>query len=60
MDGLACSGLVGDDAVVIEIPDYGKIQYPQYCFGIAEHVLSFQPHPHPPVAVGMEAAFPLL
>ena len=110
------SSLVGDDAVVIEVPDYGKVQhtllgvdvgdvcYPfavgfvrmelpvqqilvlvyllphllpfpaaadlreqiiflhdsQHSFGIAEDIPAFQPQPHPPVAVGAEAAFPLL
>ena len=110
------SGFVGNDAVVIEIPDHGQIQYalpgvdvgdvrypfavgpvrmelpvqqvlvpvyllsyllpfppaadlrqqiiflhdPQHGFGIAEDILPFQPQPHPPVAVGAEAAFPLL
>ena len=113
---LLSSGLVSHDAVVIEIPDHGQVQYAllgvdvgdvrypfavgpvrmelpvqqilvlvyllshllpfspaadlgeqiiflhdsQHGFGIAEDILAFQPQPHPPVAVGTEAAFPLL
>ena len=112
---LRCS-FISYDAVVIEVPDHGQIQYallgmdvgdvcypftvgpvrmelpvqqilvlvyllphllpfpaaadlgqqiiflhdPQHGFRIAEDILSFQPQPHPPVAVGAEAAFPLL
>mgnify|MGYP005780233899 CR=1 FL=1 len=33
---------------------------PQHRFGIAKYILAFQPQPHPPVAIGTEAAFPLL
>lgn len=33
---------------------------PQYSFGIAENVLTFQPQPHLPIAVSLEAAFLLL
>ena len=36
MDSLVCSGLVGDDAVVIEIPNHGKIQYALPCMDVRD------------------------